>query len=109
MGIVYVSCEVAGIQHLDSWTAVDQVLADTGSASTWVLEAILKLVGVTIAKRVVELMMANGQTVLRPTGDALVRAQGFVTVDEVVLGQPGDLALLGAHALEGFGVKVELR
>ena len=34
-------------------------------------------------------------------------AEGFETVDEVVFGEPGDLTLLGARTLEGFGVLVD--
>jgi len=30
-------------------------------------------------------------------------------VDEVVFGQPGDLPLLGARTLEGFGARVDPR
>ena len=40
-------------------------------------------------------------------GYAILRAGGFETVDEVVFGQPGDLALLGARTLEGFGAAVD--
>jgi hypothetical protein len=51
----------------------------------------------------------NGQTVTRSIGYALLRSRGFETVDEVVFGQPGDLALLGARTLEGFGATVDAR
>jgi len=47
------------------------------------------------------------QMITRSTGYAVVRASGFETVDEVVFGQPGDLALLGARTLEGFGAAVD--
>lgn len=47
--------------------------------------------------------MANGQTVTRSVGYAIVRAAGFETVDEVVFGEPGELCQLGARTLEGFG------
>ncbi|HEY3121523.1 MAG TPA: hypothetical protein VGL15_12920 [Vicinamibacteria bacterium] len=60
-------------------------------------------------KKDLAFVMANGQDVTRSTGYAIVRAEGFETVDEVVFGQPGDLSLLGARTLEGFGATVDPR
>ena len=40
--------------------------------------------------------MANGQTITRSIGFAVVRAGEFFTIDEVVFGLKGDLNLLGA-------------
>jgi hypothetical protein len=53
--------------------------------------------------------MAKGQTITRSMGYAIVRAEGFETIDEVVFGQPGDLSLLGSRTLEGFGALVDAR
>ena len=39
-----------------------------------------------------------------PAGDA---AEGYGTVDEVVLAEKSDLCLLGVRTLEGFGVMVD--
>ncbi|MFB0516929.1 MAG: hypothetical protein ACETWG_10065 [Candidatus Neomarinimicrobiota bacterium] len=33
----------------------------------------------------------------------------FETIDEVVFGKPGDMRLLGARTLEGFGAVVDSR
>lgn len=51
--------------------------------------------------------MANGKTITRSIGFAFLRAGEFFTVDEVVFGKPGDLALLGARTLEGLGARVD--
>jgi len=45
--------------------------------------------------------------VQREVGYAILRAEGFETVDEVVFADPGDLHLLGVRTLEGFGVLVD--
>lgn len=65
--------------------------------------------GVEVVKEDLTFVMANGQTVVRSTGYAILRVGGFETVDEVVFGKPGDLSLLGAHTLEGFGARVDSR
>lgn len=38
----------------------------------------------------------------REVGYAILYVDTFETIDEVVLGQPGDMSLLGARTLEGF-------
>ena len=109
MGAFHVTCEVAGIRHPRKWVAAPKALVDTGSEFTWIPEAILKQAGVTVAKKDLAFTMANGQTITRSIGYAILRAGSFETVDEVVLGQPGDLTLLGARTLEGFGATVDSR
>ena len=109
MGIFYVACEVAGILKPQQWVSVSKLLVDSGSEYTWIPEDLLRQAGVAVAKKDLAFVMANGQTITRSVGYALLRAQGFETVDEVVLGQSGDLTLLGARTLEGFGAAVDAR
>ena len=52
-------------------------------------------------------MMAIGETISRDVGFAVLRADGFVTVDEVVFADAGDLQLLGVRTLEGLNAKVD--
>ena len=49
---------------------------------------------------------ASRQLITRETGYAILKAEGFETVDEVVFTEPSDMALLGVRTLEGFGVVV---
>ena len=109
MGIFRLDADVADVRHPASAVHVLQLLVDTGSEFTWIPEAVLKRAGIRVAKKDLEFVMANGQTVTRAVGYAIVRASGFETVDEVVFGQEGDLSLLGARTLEGFGVRVDPR
>lgn len=53
--------------------------------------------------------MANGQTVTRDIGFAVLRVNGSFTIDEVVFAQRGDLRLLGARTLEGMNLRVDSR
>jgi hypothetical protein len=52
--------------------------------------------------------MANGETITRDMGYAILRAQGFETIDEVVFAIADDLQLLGARTIEGFHARVDL-
>jgi hypothetical protein len=107
MDVFRLGCEAVNISAPSRSAIVPQLLVDTGSELTWLLESVLYQIGVTIIKKVLAFRMANGQAITRPTGYAVPRASGFETVDEVVFGQPGDPAILGARTLEGFGATVD--
>src|ERR1700687_4651381 len=109
MGVFYVEREVVNLRQPGRARTVRQVLVDTWSEYTWIPESTLQLARIQVVKKDLAFQMANGQTITRSVGYAIVRAAGFETVDEVVFGQPGDLALLGARTLEGFGATVDAR
>ena len=46
---------------------------------------------------------------MRSVGFAFIRLDPFFTIAEVVLGEPGDLARLGARTLEGLNLCVDTR
>ena len=83
-----------------------EALVDAGSELTWLPKDLLA--GIKIAPvRKRNFSTATQQLVTRETGYAIVGAQGFETVDEIVFAEPGDLSLLGVRTLEGFGVMVD--
>ena len=85
------------------------VLVDTGSELTWISQESLKKVGIGTEKRDRRFAMANGETITRSIGFAIVRVGGAVTTDKVVFGETGDLQLLGARTLEGLSLRVDSR
>jgi len=86
---------------------VPNVLVDTGSEHTWIPASTLEGIGVKREKKDLAFIMANGQTVTRNVGFAIIRLAESFTVDEVVFGEPGDQALLGARTLEGMNLTVD--
>ena len=109
MGVFYVDCELVNIRVSKRRVAVPKLLVDSGSEYTWIPAETLKQLGATVAKKDELFQMANAMVITRQVGYAIVRAAGFETVDEVVFAQPGDLNLLGARTLEGFGAVVDSR
>lgn len=109
MGSFYVDCDVANLRNTKRVITVPKMLVDTGAECTWVPEPILRELGIRPVKKDLVFQMANGETITRSIGYAWLRAGEFETVDEVVFGQPGDLPLLGARTLEGFGARVDPR
>jgi predicted aspartyl protease len=83
-----------------------EALVDTGSELTWLPRDLLAGIKVQpVRKR--SFTTATKQFVTRETGYAILTAEGFETVDEVVFAEASDLALLGVRTLEGFGVVVD--
>ena len=81
-------------------------LVDTGSELSWLPADLLNGIGVT-PRRERQFMTADKKVLQRPIGYAVLRAEGFETVDEVVFAEPGDMTLLGVRTIEGFGVIVD--
>jgi predicted aspartyl protease len=83
-----------------------EALVDSGSELSWLPRDLLTGIQVTpVRKR--SFSTATKQIVARETGYAILAAEGFETVDEVVFAEPGDMTLLGVRTLEGFGVIVD--
>lgn len=109
MGTFTLDCEVASTRDPERFEAVRKMLVATGAESSWIPEAVLRRLGVEPVKKDLRFQLANGQVITRSTGFAILRVGEYLTVDEVVFGQPGDLPLLGARTLEGFGARVDPR
>jgi len=107
MGSFYVGCKVEN--HVDRTRSVriPKLLVDTGSEQTWLPAAKLEEIRVKREKKDVPFIMANGEVVTRSVGFAILRVDKYFTIDEVVFGEPGDLALLGARTLEGLNLAVD--
>jgi predicted aspartyl protease len=109
MGSFYVDCDVANLRNMARIITVREMLVDTGAENSWVPEPVLRELKIRPVKKDVLFVMANGKTITRSISYAWLRAGEFETVDEVVFGQPGDLPLLGARTLEGFGARIDPR
>ena len=95
MGTFRTRCQIEHPAHRTKRVAVPSILVDTGSEYTWVPAKMLERLAITREKKDVRFVMANGQEITRSVGFAIIRLGKFFTIDEVVFGEPGDLALLG--------------
>jgi predicted aspartyl protease len=73
------------------------------------LICLLEKLGVAAEKKDVAFVMANGTTITRDVGFAIIRVDKYFTIDEVVFARKGDLQLLGARTLEGLNLMVNPR
>lgn len=107
VGTFHVGCAVENHVDRTRTARVGRLLVDTGSDYTWIPESTLQKIGVNEEKRDLTFTMANGQTITRSAGFAIIRVGRHFTIDEVVFARPGDLALLGARTLEGLNLRVD--
>ena len=109
MGAFSVECELQDVARSRPARTIAAVLVDTGSEYTWLPEDILLAAGVTVAKKDLAFVMANGTTITRDVGYAFLSSGEFETVDEIVFARSEDPSLLGARTLEGFAARVDSR
>ena len=109
MGTFYVGCHVEHHVHRKRCARITKMLVDTGSEYTWISGRILREIQVTPEKKDVAFIMANGPTITRKVGFAIIRFNTYFTIDEVVFAEEGDLQLLGARTLEGLNLVVDAR
>ena len=107
MGIFTVDVDIAPPRSPDAFHPCGRLIVDTGSEVSWVRSGLLRELGIAIQKPQVGFQMANGDAIYRDVGFAVLRAQGFFTIDEVVFAEDGDLELLGARTLEGFNARID--
>jgi predicted aspartyl protease len=81
-------------------------LVDTGAELSWFPGGLLAQAGISPVRQRA-FRTASGQVVSRNVGYAVLRTEGFETIDEVVFAEVGDISILGVRTLEGFGVTVD--
>lgn len=81
-------------------------LVDTGAALSWFPKEILATLNVRPIK-MWHFRQADGTVLARWTAEVRLFTAGTSTIDEVVIGEPGDLVLLGARSLEGLNLRVD--
>ena len=107
VGTFYVRCKVENHVDRSKSVIVPKLLVDTGSDYTWIPSHLLEKIGAQREKKDVPFLMANGQTLTRSVGFAIIRLDKYFTTDEVVFAEKHDLPLLGAHTLDGLNLTVD--
>jgi hypothetical protein len=51
--------------------------------------------------------MADKRIIERDLGYAILTAEGYTTIDEIVFAEEGDMNLLGVRTVEGFRVLID--
>lgn len=83
-----------------------KLLVDTGSTYTWVSATFLQRLGLQPIERRRDLTI-EGKSVERPAAEVLMTLEGRTLHTVCLFGEGGDLEVLGAYTLEGFGLTVD--
>ena len=83
-----------------------EVLVDAGSELSWLPKQLLLDAGITPRGKK-RFSTATNQIVERDFGYAILKAEGYDTIDEIVFAEDSDMSLLGVRTLEGFSVMVD--
>ena len=106
MGTFRIDVEVENPGRSGERRLFRQVLVDTGAELSVLPRHLLAELGIT-AYKAIRFRQADGTTFTRSIGRAFILAAGTATNDDVVLGEPDDLLLLGARTLEGLNVRID--
>ena len=106
-GIFRTSIDVTPFDAPIRRMAFSEVMVDTGSEYTWLPEEARADLGVTPV-RVERFQTADARIIERFIGFVMIFAGGRSGPTIVVFAQPGEMALLGAHALEGLNLRIDL-
>jgi len=79
---------------------------DSGSTYTWVAAALLRTLSVVPTERR-RVMTIEGQVVERDAAEVLITLEGRTLHTVCLFGGAGDLDVLGAYTLEGFGLGID--
>jgi predicted aspartyl protease len=83
-----------------------RLLVDRGSMYTWISAHTLHELGVRPTERR-RLLTIEGRTTEREAAEILITIEGRTLHTLCLFGQPGDLEVLGAYTLEGFGIGID--
>jgi len=83
-----------------------EVMVDTGAENSWLPRKALEDAGI-VPQRKRRYMTADKRVIERDVGYAILTAEGYDALDEVVFAEENDLSLLGVRTIEGFNVMVD--
>jgi len=107
MGIFRTTVELAPLHDHSKRRELRDVMVDTGSEYTWVPRELLDELGIK-PSRTERFESADGRIIEREIGFALVFTAGRASPTIVTFAGEGDMVLLGALALEGMNLRVDL-
>jgi predicted aspartyl protease len=105
MGTFFVEALIAAPQTPERRKPVE-LLVDSGSTYTWITAALLRELSIVPTERR-RVLTIEGQVVERDAAEVLITLAGRTLHTVCLFAGGGDLDVLGAYTLEGFGFGVD--
>jgi len=105
MGTFFAEVQIASPSRPDRRETLE-LLVDSGSLYSWVSAAVLRDLGIQPTERR-RILAIEGQTTERGAAEVLITLEGRTLHTLCLFGGPGDLDVLGAYTLEGFGLAID--
>lgn len=105
MGFTYITVHLYNPADLAQSGSIE-LLVDTGAIFTSIPRSLLEGLGIAPVSRR-ELRTYGGATVERDTGGAVMEYEGRRAVVPVIFGEPEDIPIMGATALESLGYQID--
>jgi len=83
-----------------------ELFVDTGAAYSWIARARLERLGVAPSRRM-PFRTIEGRVLERDLGIVYVATDGYTVPDIVVMAEPGEMEVIGAHSIEGLGLAAD--
>ena len=83
-----------------------EILVDTGAAFSWVSRTRLERLGVAPSRRM-PFRTIDGRVLERELAIVHIGTNGYVAPDLVVMAEPGEMEVIGAHSIEGLGMAAD--
>jgi len=83
-----------------------EAIVDTGAAFSWISRARLERLGVGPSRRM-PFRTIEGHVLERDMAAVYVSSNGYSVPDVVVMTEPGEVEVLGAHSIEGLGLAAD--
>lgn len=105
MGTFFAEVQLASPSRPDRRETL-KLLVDSGSMYSWVSATVLRDLGIQPTERR-RLLTIEGKTIERGAAEVLITLEGRTLHTICLFGDRGDLEVLGAYTLEGFGLAVD--
>jgi predicted aspartyl protease len=79
---------------------------DTGAAFSWIARPRLERLGVTPSRRM-QFRTIEGRVLERELAIVYIATDSYTTPDLVVMAEPGEMEVIGAHSIEGLGLAAD--
>jgi predicted aspartyl protease len=105
MGTFSAKLRVWNPEHPEKVEELD-LFVDTGAAYSWISRARLERMGV-VATRRMPFRTIEGRVLERDWGIVYIGTDGRSVPDIVVMAEPGEMEVVGAHSIEGLGLAAD--